>query len=221
MLYTFQGTAQTIINAERLNADDSLVFALSFMYSGTYGNSNTNNFDISPVFSRTGIKNDIKLFGGYNILSSESNAILNNGFLHARHNFKITKRLKTFEFYQIQFNEVLLLNKREAFGLGLRYSIVADSSVSFDMGLGAMRENEFLNPNTLPMNENLDTRYIRGTIVGNFEWSIKDAVKINNVFYYQPYLADVADFRFLNDFNLGVDLFKNLSILVNTCFDDS
>jgi len=109
--------AQTIINAEKLNSvNDSLAFSVQVGYSGTRGNAITDQIDLAPSFLLVNKLNDFKLFGGYSVLSSDETSLLNSGFAHIRHNFKISNRLKTFEFYQIQFNEVLLLSKRVVFG---------------------------------------------------------------------------------------------------------
>ena len=111
------GYSQTIINAERLIDDaDSTIYAISLSYTGTRGNSNTDQLDISPAFILLRKKNEFKIFGGYSLLSESGNRILNSGFMHIRHNHKLTRRIKTFEFYQLQFNDALLLTKREVFG---------------------------------------------------------------------------------------------------------
>lgn len=203
LLFSTSIFAQTIVNAEQLNSsNDSLTFSLQMTYEGTRGNAVTDEFDLAPSVSLVKKKNNFKLFGGYSVLSEESNTLLNSGFAHIRHNYKISNRLKTFEFYQIQFNEVLLLTKRELFGAGLRYSIVAEDSVSFDLGIGFMQENEFLNNETLMEGEITDTHFIRGATVSSFQWIINETVQINNVFYYQPNMIDLSDYRILNDFML-------------------
>ena len=199
--------AQTIINAEKLNStNDSLAFSVQIAYQGTRGNAVTDQIDFAPSFLLVRKKNDFKLFGGYSVLSSDKTTLLNSGFAHIRHNYKISNRFKTFEFYQIQFNEVLLLTKREAFGAGLRYSIVLKDSLSFDIGIGGMRENEFLNNESLMVNETTDTYFIRGTIVSSFAWIISEYIQINNVFYFQPNMNDFNDHRVLNDFILTTKL---------------
>ena len=208
--------SQTIINAERLNHEDSLVVALSFLYNGNYGNTTTNQFGITPIIAKIGINNDYKLFGGYNILRSGTETLLNSGFVHARHNYKLTDKLKTFEFYQLQFNELILLNKREVFGVGLQYSIIPDTTLTFSLGSGIIQENEFLNPRSIPIGEKLNTFYIRVTFVGNFEWNINDKLRLNNVVYYQPYVNNIKDYRLLNDFNLSISIIKNISFILSS-----
>lgn len=207
LFFAMNVSSQTIINAEKLGSpNDSLLFAIEVSYSGTRGNAVTDQIDFAPSFILIRKRNDFKLFAGYSLLSADEASLLNSGFTHFRHNYKISKRLKTFEFYQIQFNEVLLLTKREAYGAGLRYSLVNKDSLSFDMGIGLMQENEFLNNTSLLANETANTYFIRGTIVSSFEWIINKSVKINNVLYFQPNINSFKDYRVLNDFSLITQL---------------
>jgi len=205
--------SQTIINAEKLNsATDSLAFSLQLSYSGNRGNAVTDKFKLAPSFLIVGKKNDFKLFGGYSVLATGDKSYLKNGFAHIRHNYKITTRLKTFAFYQIQFNEVLLLHKREVIGTGLRYALVKKDSLNFDMGIGGMHESEFLDDETLLADEITNTFVIRAAVVSSFQWIMNEHVQFNNVLYYQPYLRNFEDFRILNDFSLTARINAGFSI---------
>ena len=214
--------SQTIINAEKLNsATDSLVFSVKLSYSGHRGNAVTDKFKLAPSFLVVRKKNDFKVFGGYSVLSAGKTSFLNNGFAHIRHNYKLTTRLKTFTFYQIQFNDVLLLRKREVFGGGLRYAVVQKDSLSFDMGLGAMHESEFLNTTALEVGEVANTFVVRATVVSSFQWILNEFVQFNNVLYYQPYLKKLDDFRVLNDFSLTARISPefNISMTLTVRYD--
>jgi putative salt-induced outer membrane protein YdiY len=205
--------SQTIINAEKLNsAKDSLAFSLQLSYSGNRGNAVTDKFKLAPSFLLVGKKNDLKLFGGYSVLATGNKSYLNNGFAHIRHNYKLSTRLKTFEFYQLQFNAVLLLQKREVFGAGLRYALVQKDSLKFDMGIGAMHESEFLDDESLEVGEITNTFVVRATVVSSFEWIMNEFVQINNVIYYQPYFKDFEDFRLLNDFSLTARITNRFNV---------
>ena len=60
------GFSQTIINAERLiDTTKTDIFSLAFSYSGTSGNLNTSELNISPTFILLKPKNEYKFFGGY------------------------------------------------------------------------------------------------------------------------------------------------------------
>lgn len=205
---------QTIINAERLiNKADSSIYALALSYNGTQGNSVTTQLSLSPAIILMRKKNDYKLFGGYSLLSTSGKGILNSGFIHLRHNLKLTERIKTFEFYQIQFNDVLLLKKRTVYGAGLRYALIQKDSLSMDFGLGLMREIESLDETALLPEENALEKSYRITSVNSFRWHINKQLMLNNVIYYQPKINDFKDFRLLNEFNLIVSLMEHFQLM--------
>ncbi len=209
-------SSQTIINAERFaGGTDSTIFALNFSYNGTRGNSNTDQFNIAPYVTLIRKKNDYMLFGGYSLLSRSNDRILNAGFIHLRHNYKITERFKSFEFYQLQFNEILLLTKREVFGAGLRYSFLIRDSLNFDLGVGIMRELEILNRKTLQPDELSETTYYRATCVSTLNWVAAKTIMINNVMYYQPYLKDFSDYRLLNDLKLIFTVSQHFKLITS------
>jgi putative salt-induced outer membrane protein YdiY len=211
--------SQTIINAEKLSsAKDSLTFSLELSYSGSRGNSVTDKIEFEPSFVLVRKKNDFKLFGGYTDLSTGDKSHLNNGFVHIRHNYKLMTRLKTFAFYQIQFNEVLLLRKREVIGAGLRYALIKKDSIRFNIGLGAMHESEFLFSNSLLLNEVINTFIFRGAVVSGFEWIINKSFKLNNVIYYQPYLMSFEDFRLLNEFSFTAKINHHFNVSASLTF---
>jgi len=210
------GNAQTIINAESIiNEVDSTFFALTLTYNGTKGNANTEQLNSAPTIVLLRKKNEYKFLGGYSLLSDSGTGILKSGFIHFRHNYKLSKKIKTFEFYQLQFNDVLLLNEREVFGGGLRFNIVKKDSLNFDIELGLMKEKEVLNKTNLLPNENATVNDFRITYVNSFKWKVNKTVSINNVLYYQPNIETFADYRILNDFILTVLLKKYLSFIVS------
>jgi len=205
--------SQTIINAETLGkTNDSLVVSLGGSYSGTRGNSTTDMLQIQTGIVKRFVKNDFKLFGNYSILSTGTTSLLNSGYVHARHNYSISPQIKTFEFYQVQFNEVLLLTKREVVGGGLRYSFFMQDSVELDFGAGLMYENEMLNQEKLIGEPYYNSEFIRATTVLSFMWIVNSNVRIQNVTYFQPRIADLNDYRLLNDLQIKCNITKALAI---------
>ncbi len=177
ILFLFISTlsfSQTIINAERLiDTTKTDIYSLAFSYSGKSGNLQTSNLTASPTFILLKPKNEYKIFGSYSFQSVSGDVIQNSSFLHVRHNYKLAGRLKTFEFFQIQNNDVLLLKKRTVFGAGLRYALVKKDSIKLDMELGLMREIENLNKNALKINELYTEKTYRITSVSSFQMVIK------------------------------------------------
>jgi len=206
--------SQTIINAEGLiDGKDSTILALSFSYSGTRGNSTTDQLSISPTMIFIANKNEYKILGGYGVLTQSGSKILNNGFVHLRHNYRFTSRLQSFEFYQVQFNDVLLLDKREVFGGGLRYALLNKDSLSYSINMGLMREHEVLNTLRLEPGEVYETRYFRGTFISSLKVIINKSLRLDNVTYYQPYLQDFSDYRLLNELTITSSINDHLKIL--------
>jgi hypothetical protein len=166
-------------------------------------------------------KNEYRILGGYDLLSESGEGILNSGFMHLRHNFRLTGKIKTFEFYQLQFNDVLLLNKREVFGAGLRIALITKDSLSSNINLGLMRELEVLDHTILEPDELAEIIYLRATFTGSIKLIISKTVRIDNIVYYQPYLKDFSDYRLLNEFNLAVSLQDHVELItsLSTRFD--
>ncbi len=216
LLLPFIGVAQTIINAERLGNDgkDSLVFSCSGSYAGTRGNARTDQVALSSSVMVRKKKNEIKFFASYDLLAQKSNSILNSGFIHGRHQHLLRSRIKSVLFYQLQFNEILRLTKREVMGGGIRIEVLKQDSLSAALTVGLMHEYEVLDRNDLSQGENFKTNYVRGSLVGSFRWFINDFMELSDVVYYQPYLKNMEDFRVLNDVNLVFKLNKNFSILL-------
>lgn len=205
---------QTIINAERLiNGKDSTIYAISFSYNGSRGNSNLDQIDISPAIILLKKGNEYKLFGGYNFLSDSGSGILNSGFVHIRHNYRLSSRFKTFEFYQSQFNDVILLVNRQVLGAGLRYSLINKDSLKLEFELGIMREREVLNQSELLAGEMALLKKFRITSVNICKWNIGKQVKINNVIYFQPDISNFNDYRLLNDFNVIVSVTNHIELI--------
>ena len=206
---------QAIVNAERFNTEkDSLVIAFSLQYSGTRGNVSTDRADIEPSFIYTGKKNDYKFLSSYGILFQGVNKILNNGFLHARHNYKFSNSLNSFVFGQAQFNDVLLLKKRLATGGGIRINAIKKDSLKLAFSLGLMYEDELIGSSNLPITEVLSTQFIRLTSMMSFKWILNKVVQIDNVVYVQPRITDLPDFRILNDISISFLLSKHLEFTV-------
>lgn len=214
LLFDNYGFAQTIINTEKLmSQDDSLAFSVEFNYSGNRGNAMTNKLDFAPNFINIGTKSDIKIFGAYSILSAGEESIFYSAFIHGRHNYKFSERLKSFAFYQLQFNEVLLLQRRSLYGFGGRYGIINRDTLRFDLGVGSMYESELLDVTALEPFEVAKTNFLRLSIFGSFHWETRNGIQINNVIYYQPHFSNVKDFRLLVDYSLMFKVLEKLNFI--------
>lgn len=209
-------SSQTIINAERVGGKDSTVFACSINYQGTRGNASTNQLHLSPVVLLKGSKQELKLFGAYHVLASSAGNLLNSAYVHARHHFALNSRVKTLAFYQLQFNEILQLNKREVFGSGFRFEAVRSDSLSLALSAGVMHEYELLDLANLRTNEKHKTNYFRASLISSFKWISNRNFQIDDVIYYQPHLVNFKDFRVLNDLSFSFKLNHRIRFLLLT-----
>lgn len=209
-----QLSAQGVINAEQyLNSKDSLIVAANFTYHGTRGNATSDKVKISPTFLLKQKYHQYKLFGNYSRLSGGGNRFLNSGFIHFRHNYLFHKRVKTFAFAQTQFNEVLLLEERNVFGAGLRFSLFQRDSLKSSLGLGIMNEYERLNETSLISGEVFETNFIRTAFVHSFSYTLKN-ISFSNVLYYQANVLDVLDIRLLSESMIRMKLNAKFDFLV-------
>ena len=142
--------SQTIINAEKyFQSDDTVFFAVSAEYAGNRGNSLVDQIDVSVAAGYRLKSHTFKLMGGYKTLLENYKKILNGGYMQVRHNYSfLNRRMKSFAFYQLQFNDILLLTKRELVGVGVRGHLVAKDDDFIDIGTGALYELEQLNRDT-------------------------------------------------------------------------
>jgi len=207
--------SQTIINAESLTGSkDSTILAASISYTGNRGNLKTNQIDISPSFLMLRPHNEFKVFGSYNMLSQSGNKLLNSAYIHLRHNYRITNKIKTFEFYQIQFNEILILQKRELYGVGFRFDFIEKDSLKTRFSFGIMREKEELDPTKLQLNEIVNSDYFRLNNILSFKYIFSKNFTVDNVFYYQPYFKDFSDYRILNDIRFSSKISEHLALII-------
>jgi len=206
--------AQTIINAEKcFEPTDTTFFTLSVDYEGNRGNSMLDELDAASAYGISFKRNVFKLIGGYSTLIEDKSTILNGGYLQLRHNYSLNDALlRSFIFYQIQFNDVLLLSRRELLGLGLRGHILAKGDDFLDIGTGVMYELEQLDDALLEPSEETTSKLARMTNLLSGHLTLSERINITNVIYYQPDIKRFTDFRILNDFAVSFEIAKKLSV---------
>jgi len=211
---------QTIINAEKnFEPGDTAFFSLSAEYQGNRGNSVVDQIDVGLATGYRINAHTIKMMGGYSSLLEDNKKILNGGYVQIRHNFDLTKiPIKTFSFYQLQFNDILLLKKRELFGIGIRGHLISKGENFIDIGSGTIYEIEQLDSAFLLLGENNLTKYYRMSNLLSCKLTLNAGISITNVVYYQPWLGDFSDFRLLNDFSISFELYENLSVDLNLVY---
>lgn len=211
---------QSIVNIERSSPSTD---SLTVINVDLLGNLIGGNNDLQLASASVGIgkhfgKNDlVRIIGGQSYIKSYD-AILNNSFFaQLRHNHELSDHMRTFAFYQYQYNNVLLIDRRQIGGAGLRFNLLPDTNkFRVDVLLGVMYEEELLNQSTLMLNEKYHTQYLRGATSLHIKIDLTDNFSFHNTTYFQPYLMGPSDFRLLNDTDLMFGIGKGLDFLVST-----
>ncbi len=212
-------TAQTIVNTEKLFNKEKPGFNLSAKLTGSGIAGNSNQFSLNYSLNMAYIKekNALKLFSGGKYVRQNKETSANNVFGQIRYEHAFNKKRKVFGFYQLQYNQILLLNRRQLLGLGIRQNFIKlefDSLThfKFDMSMAVMQEEEILNRTDLLPNEMYYTNYTRGVLAVILNYKAGDHFRIINTTYIEPFLKDFSDYRFLNELNMFFKINKNLAV---------
>ena len=141
---------------------------------------------------------------------------INKGFLHLRRTREVTGGF-AFEWYaQKEFNEFILIEERNLFGLCLRYSFTGSefnrsdpSKFQLVIGSGPMWEEEMLNS---PGDK--DTNLIRVSTYLVLGYRLDERVELNSTTYYQVNSSEITDYRLLMDGGISLNLEGGLSLTV-------
>lgn len=215
VLLSLSSFSQSIVNTEKALPSNTNGIHLSTNLSGT---STRGNVDLTLLNAdaHLGIKVDstnlVRVMGGVNVLQNGTQLTNNIGFLQIRFNKDLTRGIKTFKFTQLQYNNILLLEKRWLLGGGFRFELIPDSSrFKAAFLLGAMWENEWLNPEMLDPGEVQETRFTRTATSFSLRYKTEKLTIISTT-YYQARLKDFKDFRLLNDTEIALKVNKHLSV---------
>ena len=113
------GLSQSIVNTEKLFSDNEDGFAASseLMGSAISGNANVILVEYSLNFRYKWKKNNLKLLSGGEYIQEDGVDVSNNLFGQLRYNYHFNDKNRLVSLYQLQYNKVLLLNRRQLLGL--------------------------------------------------------------------------------------------------------
>lgn len=207
--------AQGIVNTEEFDLDYNkrLNLGSEFSYEMERGNTDINSFELDFFSSYIKTPHIIRLIGGFDHLNNNGREIKSNIYGQIRYNHAFAPWFQSFTFYQIQRDEILLVNQRNLMGAGGRFILVPGDSAAFDfdIGIGAMYEKEELNEAKLEAGPLPNTEGFR---FANFLSVIYDHkfVRFVNITYYQPWVKDFKDYRIFNEAKLIFRVSGHLSI---------
>ena len=213
------GYSQSIVNTEKLFSDNEDGFAASseLMGSAISGNANVILVEYSLNFRYKWKKNNIKLLSGGEYIQEDGVDVSNNLFGQLRYNYHFNDKNRLVSLYQLQYNKVLLLNRRQLLGLGIRhrlFEIGSDSSSKFnaDFTLGVMQEEEQLNTQTLEIGEKNYTNYTRSMLSLVMSIKLSENFTFINTTYLQQHLKELTDYRLFNEINLLFSINKWMTL---------
>jgi hypothetical protein len=167
-------------------------------------------------------KSTFRLMGGTGVLISQGEVVKNSAFGQLRHNVELSNGIKTFAFYQLQSNNVLLLLRRQLAGGGIRLDLVKaknDTSKNnpflLSLMVGAMYEEELLDHEKIDAGVDNHTEFLRLTNSLGFTFQLSPTLKLVSTTYYQPYVEKLSDFRMLTDADLMIKVSDHISLTIN------
>lgn len=135
----------------------------------------------------------------------------NAGFAHLRYNRKLTDPVSMEFFAQAQYNRLLLIELRVLGGAGLRYRLFKDASGKNRIYAGTAylyEKNQFTD-------ETPERNWHRLSTYLSFTFRPWQGVTLANTTYFQPQLADWANYRFSTETRLDMPLGKKLSFFTD------
>lgn len=190
--------SQGVVNSEKLLAHDVERFYFIFSPSLDMQNGNSDileaNLQLSTLYKITN-RHWIKGTGGLDVIQEDKEDISNDKFFQFRHTYKLNDWSHTFSFFQLQNSYSLGVKKRQLLGTGVRFKLKKDKNLKYDIGIGVMSEIEEYN-HEIPI-----AKKYRVTSMLILAYRF-DNLLVKNVIYYQPDIANIWDFRVLNEFDL-------------------
>ncbi len=153
----------------------------------------------------SGSKQAWVLLGSYQLVQSNSNTILHDGFLHLRYSRELSDKWEWEGFVQTQFSEQLRLELRQLAGTGPRLRVSEKERFSAFVGLLYMFEyDEFQASNTIFRDHRLSS-YL------SFQWQPSATFTWANTTYYQPLLTNLSSSRVSSVNNFVFRISENFS----------
>ena len=142
--------------------------------------------------------------------NAKKEVFLNRGFAHLRFTKTIYSKLEIELFFQVGFNDFILIKDRRLFGSGIRKSIIKKENLKSYIGLGMMRELE-----KYDFIENSSELLTRQTSYSTITYLVNNNISFNSILYFQPSVNDVFDFRLLSENEMHFKINDKFSITMS------
>lgn len=127
---------------------------------------------------------------------AEGETISSHGFVHWRASTPLSESKRFELFSQFESRPFSKLNRRELFGLGVRYAISLPGVFPFAVGIGIMTEHED--------HQDGEENTLRSTNYLSLSHSVGTGATVRATAYYQPSTADLNDYRLITDAELAI-----------------
>ncbi len=204
------------VNIEKQRKDitkDFVEASLGFSLSLYKGNTNLFRFNTDLRLDFRKGKNSGFLMGNLAYGEKSEVSYIDKGFVHLRFIRDISGKFLFEAFLQKEFNDFLLLEKRELAGLGLRFHLINQSGewgkFNIHLGMGMMYEIERFNPSS-DLIQKEDSSILKSTNYISIDY-ISKKFSIKNVTYFQSDFGKDSSSRITSDLKFSVKLSKLLS----------
>lgn len=171
------------------------------------GNTEVLFFDTKLRFDYRAAKLHIFFCASLQYGDESEERFVNEGFMHLRWVRSLDSRFAVEVFFQNEFDDTILLEKRRLLGGGLRTLILEANKIILHMGNGFMIEHEDYTDSAEENKKLLrSTNYLTG------EWWLDDRIQIYMTTYVQPNVESISDYRILLSNGLEVKLTELLYV---------
>ncbi|MEL7250381.1 MAG: DUF481 domain-containing protein [Bacteroidota bacterium] len=153
------------------------------------------------------VKRQWLLLGNYNLVRSDQDQVLNDGFGHLRYGQELGGAWSWEAFAQLQYNRRLLIDQRALLGTGPRFQVQDREKLDLAIGLLVMYEYNELGdePDLLFRHDYRISTYLTA------QMKLTDDVTLASTSYYQPLVDRLGESRLSSVNALNVRLGQHLS----------
>jgi len=200
------------IEARRIQSDSNkVVFNLGL--NGNYSNNDGTKLllmstNLLSSLKTKNLKGIFLLLGNFELSKSGEQEFANSWFGHFRYNHEFTPVVRGEVFVQLLNNSLLFIDLRNLVGVGPRFKLVNSKPFNLYLGTSYMHEWE--------RSSRYDSRTQANRLSSYLSFTLKpgeSGFQLTNTSYYQPNLAYVADYRFLDEMQFALAITKHVSLL--------
>ena len=198
--------AQVIRGYERLDrsAGDAYYATALFDVDGAIGNSEFVDAEFSGAFGYKGDSQWVRFYPAYRLKRSKGENVIHDRSAHIRHSYRISERMSTFAFVQVQAEESIELERRFLVGGGVRSELAHFGSGGMALGIGLMLDEE-----------RRTDRDVRSDVRGANLFSMygdAGVVGLSGSIYFQPVIENWSDHRVLVLVSATIPLATHVSL---------